>query len=471
MGLALIAATCLLLASCQNDADEPYQPRRLAASPTGADSRLIGLVGTLSGPQAWRGEDAFEGADVAVQELNQAVETGEAPYELVSFDDGGDIERSTDLVEEAASEERMAGIVYAGPTEGLANAEDSLAEAGIPAVLVHGDLYGAGALTPHVFQAAPSYRWEARRIAAYLIEDRGYRRVGALLEGNADGSTAGEAMEEGLDLAGAGAATLGLYSPGAEDFLGQLDRMESAGVEAIVVQGTPAGFAAVLGALADRNATYRDRDAARTVTAPRRVRRRKNRPWRPQVVGFALAIAPREQSLPAGTVASDTYARGSHYLPVPSLTEFRKAFTDWWDALPTGWEQRSYDAVMAIGWAQRTAPEGGDLATRLEAMKGVRYGGLDITLGPDDHTFVDATTVGLWVVPGPGDDVRERSKLPDSLPWVPLSRGFSIDGERTDVHEKDWKYLFRKAPPKRAPAPPLGRMKFGINTPRRDPLH
>lgn len=278
-------------------------------------------------------------------------------------------------------------------------------------------------------------------------------------------------MEEGLRLAGAGALTLGLYSPGAEEFIGQLDRMEAAGVEAIVVQGAPINFVTVLEALEGRNATYRDTDAARTVTAPKRVRRRANRPWRPQVVGFDLALAPREDSIPPGTVASDTYARGSHYLPVPSLSRFRRAFTDWWDAAPTGWEQRSYDAVLAIGWADQTAPADGDLARRLEALDGVRYGGLDITLGPDDHTFVEATTVGLWVVPGSGDDVRERSKLPDSLPWVPLARGFSIDGDGTDVLERDWKYLFRKAPPRGAPAPPLERMKFGVNSPRRDPVH
>jgi Periplasmic binding protein len=470
-GLALVVSACLLLVSCDGDDGEAYQPRRLTASPTGADSRLIGLVGTLSGPDAWRGEDAFEGADVAVQELNQQIDQGEAPYELVSYDDSGDFNRSTELVREAAGEARMAGIVYAGPTEGLPNAEEALAEAGIPAILVHGDLYGAGALTQHVFQASPSFRWEARRIAAYLIDDRGYRRVGALLEANADGSTAGEAMEEGLDLAGAGAPTLGLYSPGAEEFIGQLDRMEDAGVEAIVVQGSPANFATVLDALEERSATYRDTAAARTVTAPRKIRRRKNRPWRPQVLGFDLALAPREGSIPPGTVASDTYARGSHYLPIPSLTRFRQAFSDWWDAAPTGWEQRSYDAVLAIGWADETAPEGGDLARRLEALNGTRYGGLDITLGPDDHTFVEATTVGLWVVPGPGDDVRERNKLPESLPWVPLARGFSIDGERTDILEKDWKFLFRKPPPRGAPAPPLERMKFGINSPTDDPVH
>jgi hypothetical protein len=187
------------------------------------------------------------------------------------------------------------------------------------------------------------------------------------------------------------------------------------------------------------------------------------------VLGFDLALAPRESPIPAGTVVSDSYARGAHYLPIPSLKRFRKAFSSWWDADPTGWEQRSYDAVQAIGWAHRTS-DGGDIAERLESLRGVRFGGLDVTLGPDDHTFVEGTTVGLWVTPSPGA-APEQGKLPSALPWVPLARGFSIDGTRTDVLNRDWKYLFRDAPVKGAPAPRLGQMKFGVNSPRRDPVH
>jgi ABC-type branched-subunit amino acid transport system substrate-binding protein len=140
MAVGFVAVLSLVLVACDGDGGEAYRPRRPATTPTAPDSRLIGLVGTLSGPLSWRGEDAFEGADVAVQELNRRRGENQVPYELVSFDDGGEGDRSIELVEEAATEERMAGIVYAGPPEGLPSAEDALAEAGIPAILVYGDL-------------------------------------------------------------------------------------------------------------------------------------------------------------------------------------------------------------------------------------------------------------------------------------------------------------------------------------------
>jgi hypothetical protein len=154
---------------------------------------------------------------------------------------------------------------------------------------------------------------------------------------------------------------------------------------------------------------------------------------------------------------------------VPSLRDFHRAFVDWWDAEPLGWEQRAHDAVSALGWAIERGS--GGVVERLERLSGERFGGLGVTLGPDDHTFVGSTTVGLWVVPRPGIDVGGRENLPESLPWVPLSRGFSIDADTTDILALDWKYLFRRSPPRGAPAPKFERLRFGVTTRRSDPVH
>jgi hypothetical protein len=173
----------------------------------------------------------------------------------------------------------------------------------------------------------------------------------------------------------------------------------------------------------------------------------------------------------AGSVASDTYARGAHYLPIPSFKRFLAAFRGWWDSAPLGWERRAYEAVRMIGWAARQAREGEDLALVLEGMRGERLGGLDVTFGPDDHTSVDQTTVGLWVVPRRGARAAEVGRVPAALPWVPLARGFSIDGRTTDVLPEDWRPLFSGSPPPDGPAPRNSRSTFGVATPRRDPVH
>jgi hypothetical protein len=180
-----------------------------------------------------------------------------------------------------------------------------------------------------------------------------------------------------------------------------------------------------------------------------------------------LAISDEtDQSIPVGMVASDTYARGAHYLPIPSFERFKSSFIAWWDVLPTGWELRSYDSVQAIGWATKHASEGDDLAQALETLNGKRFGGLPMRFGPDDHTAVDEATVGLWTLPPITPDAPDSPQLE----WVPLARGFSIDGQRTSVLPEDWRYLFRNPPPRSAPPPRISTMEFGVTSSRRDPI-
>ncbi|MGH2818700.1 MAG: ABC transporter substrate-binding protein [Actinomycetota bacterium] len=469
----LVFALSTLLA-CEGSNGESTFPRRTPlASPSRSDSLIIGVVGSLSGPDQWRGEDAFEGADVALQELNQARDGDDAPFELVVRDDRGDAARATRLVRELAGSDRTVGIVYAGPVSGLPDAERALAEAAIPAILCYGDLYGARLLTPHVFQASPSYVWEARRIASYLLRDRRYVRVGALVGESMNGRVAVSELRQALRERGGRLVSVQRYETDDEDLRPQLLRLKRSRVEAIVVEASPAAAANVLSGLRRMRATYRSTDRARIASAAsRRQARRHARRWRPQVVGLDLFLAPDvARAGMAGTIASDTYARGAHYLPIPSFRRFLTAFRAWWDSDPLGWERRAYEAVRMIGWAAGQSEEGDDLALVLETMRGERVGGLDVTFGPDDHTSVEQTTVGLWVVPRRRADPKESGRLPEGLPWVPLARGFSIDGETTDVLPEDWRHLFRGSPPQNRPAPRISRSIFGVTTPRRDPVH
>jgi branched-chain amino acid transport system substrate-binding protein len=473
--VGVLALGLVMALACEgSDGNSTFPSRRPVGSPSRSDSLVVGMVGSLSGPDQWRGEDAFEGADVAVQALNQTRAENDPPLELVARDDRGDSARATRLVRELAGADRTVGIVYAGPEGGLPDAEAALAGAGIPAILCYGDLYGARLLTPHVFQASPSYVWEARRISSYLLRDRRYVRVGALVRDIMPGRVAARAMRQAVRERGGRLATVQTYPPDREDLREVLRRLRRARVEAIVVESSPASAARIVHGLRRMRATYRSTATARIASAPSPAQARRHaRRWRPQVVGFDLFLAPNVvRARMAGTVASDTYARGAHYLPIPSFKGFVTAFRGWWDSAPLGWERRAYEAVRMIGWAARQSEQGEDLARVLEGMRGERLGGLDVTFGPDDHTSVDQTTVGLWVVPRrAAAGAGEIGRLPGALPWVPLARGFSIDGRRTDVLPKDWRFLFRGTPPRNGPAPTISRSIFGVATPRGDPVH
>jgi ABC-type branched-subunit amino acid transport system substrate-binding protein len=464
LGAALVLLT--LIASCDGRPGPREETRIPLSTPSGTRTRIVGLVGTLSGPDAWRGDDAFEGADLGVHLLNQT-RTDRAPaYELVTLDDEGDPALATRLVGELARSGRTVGIVYAGPPEGLPPAEKVLAAAGIPAVVCYGDLYSARLLSRHVFQTSPALLWEARRLADYLIHDRAYQRIGLISSKSLTGQTARKSLTLALQEEGLGLTASVTYGSAIDDVRPLLRRLRRRRVQAVILEGSPRISTLVFRGLSLLGARYRTTGAARASE-------QRTRTWRPQLAGFDQTLSPLvDVDLPEGAVVADTYARGAHYLPIPSLVRFRKAFVNWWGSQPIGWERRAYEAVRMIGWsvARTRNPESADLAKSLESMRRVRLGGLDITLGADDHTSVDQVTVGLWVVPRPGA-APEAERLPKALPWVPLGRGFALDGERTDIHPKDWRWLFRNAPSPKRPPPKLERSRFGVTSPRRDPVH
>lgn len=471
---ALFVLLSLGFAACDPGPTETLPARSPAPTPESSEGPVIGVVGSMSGPDNLRGSDAFEGADLAVHLLNQDRRDAERPFALVTLDDKGDADEATRLVEQLAADERTVGVVYAGPPEGLPPAADTLEAAGIPALIVNGDLYSARLLRPALFQVSPPLLWQARRISSYLTGDRRYRRLGAVLSEGLQGDTALASLKSTLP----GNVRLfpERYAAGEDpDFSGVVQRLKRRRVEAIVVEGSNLQLLGISRTLAERGAEYSTTAAARTVTAPRGRRgrtRRDLRGWAPQVAAFDEAMYPLETAqLPPGTVVSETYARGAYYLPVAEFKRFRADFQDWWDAAPLGWERRAYEAVSLLGWAFRRTEPDENLIRTLERVRDERFGGIRITLGPDDHTTVEQTAVGLWVVPRPGIDVPERGSIPESLPWVPLGRGFSTNGVRSDVFPEDWKALFRNPPPPLGPGPPIGTARFGVRTGRRDPVH
>lgn len=464
----------LLFAGCESVDPTTLRPRTPVSSPESTRTRVIGLVGSMSGPHAWRGQDAFEGADLSVHLLNRSLRPGDRMFELVTIDDGGDPRTARGAIEQLAANGQTIGIVYAGPEEVLPDVERFLASTKVPLLFTFGDLYSSQLLTPHLFQMSPAYLWEARVLVRYLTRDRGYRRIAALTGDSLSGSSARRALQLALGERERSLPASEILSANERDLSRALDSFERKDVQAIVVEGDPDEIEALLRALEDRGSTYETTELARRGARNQRPGA-DGRFWAPQLVGFHPMISAEidPELLPEGLVAADTYARGSHYLPIPSFVDYRRAFANWWgeQPRPIGWERRAFDSVQLLGWAGRRYRSNRDVdyAAALQEVTRKRFGGLDITFGPDDHTAADQATVGLWVVPA--TRVPEAGSLPSSLPWVPLARGFSIDGRRTNILNRDWRYMFRNPPPKRAPAPRFKKQRFGVATGRSDPIH
>lgn len=458
-GVALLIAALLVMPACELGVDRraPHVP---SSTPGTTSGPVVGLVGTMTGSGAWRGDDAFEGADLGVHALNRTLPEGREPYELVTLDDRGDPTRAVALVERLAAEDSTTGVVYAGPPEALPRAEGALAEAGVPAILCFGDLRGDVSRTPHLYQVSPPAAWQAQHLAGYILKDRDYRTTGLVMERTSSGRSARAAMKRALTALGGRRAEAAGYGPGAGNLPDLLARLRRQKVEALVVVGGP-GLVERLGpALRRAGALYRSTRDARIAS---RADGGRARPWRPQVLLFDLGLTPGVE-LPPGTVASESYGRGAHYLPVPAFRRWRAAFVDWWDAAPHGWELRAYQAVRMIGWAAVRTQSGGDLARSLEGARGIRFGGMTATFTARDHLLVEPAAMGLWAIPRPDTPVLERGRLPAAMPWVPLARTFTLRAGAARALG-DARTLWEQ------PRDGRLRLRFGVRTPRSDPVH
>ena len=463
-GSLLTAALVLLLPACElgGAGDSRAEVRVPVDTPRTKPGPVVGLVGTMTGPGAWRGDDAFEGADLGVNILNRSLPSQREPYELVTLDDWGDPERALGLIERLADDEATAGVVFAGPPEVLSRAEPVLAEAGVPGILCFGDLPGATLQVTHrhLFQVSPPMAWQAEQLAAYILKDRAYRSTGLLMERSPSGWEAGRALQQALTAAGGRRAEAVRYTPGADNLPDLLARLRRERVEALVVGGGPGLVKRLEAALRRAEALYHSTD---TATVRPRAEDEGGQGWRPQVLLFDLGITPGV-GLPPGTIAAESYERGAHYLPLPGLKRWRSAFLDWWDAEPLGWELRAYQAVGMIGWAGEQARPGDDLAAVLETAQGIRFGAMTARLGPHDHVSVERGTMGLWTIPRPGIRVPERARLPATMPWVPLGRTFE-PGAGGALAWKDVRLLWKRG------SNGAARLRFGVSTTRADPVH
>lgn len=467
-GLAPLLAVVVALAACENVPDRDAIGREPVPKPTTSSARVVGLVGTLSGHHSWRGQDAFEGADVAVAELNRRRLESDLPgIELVTLDDQGDPHIAAAHLTDLAASDRTIGIVYAGPPSGLAQSEDALAGAGIPGVLVSGDLHFSGRLTPHVFQASPPYLWQARRMAGYLLRDRHYETVGVLTPRGVDGRSARGSLRTAFRESGARVAKEATYR-NSGDLDAALEQLRQERTEAVVVLAEPGDFETLIAEMNKRGAGYLTTSAARIASAPGAIRRerRSSDYWRPQLAAFDSSLSPRvDATLPPGTLTAESYARTGAELPIGSLVRFEQAFGDWWGEATNGWEQRAYDATAMIGWADANATDLDDRATALEGLRGERFGGLDVSFGPNNHLAVDPHSMGLWTVPAPGADPPGAG----ALQWVILARTFSNNGRRTAIPHRDWGSLFKRPGGLRAPR--VETMRHAVTVGSSHPVH
>ena len=298
-------------------------------------------------------------------------------------------------------------VFVVGSAHAVADARPEIEAAGVPVILLGGDLYTDRALFRLAFQASIPHRWQARVLARYLVVDRGHDSIAVL-----DDATLGaEALaEEGT-------------SP-AETLLG---------ADAVLAL-RPVSHARDGGQLA------------------------------------AVNEAVLNRNLPTGAVVCLPYTWAGWADMIPRVHRFRERFEAAYGHPPAGFEQEGYDAVRAVAEAlQRTGGAGGERLVRaLEGFRDETYSSVPVRLGPDDHVLAEESQLGVFAVT---DQPLTPGEAQGAVPWRPVMRTFTTNGERVNLLDRDRKVFFPNWH-RRKPSPNYWKSRFGIVTrSHEDPLH
>jgi substrate-binding family protein len=299
-------------------------------------------------------------------------------------------------------------VLVVGSGAAVVSARPEIEEARVPVVLLGGDLYSDSALFRYAFQTSVPLRWQARVLARYLVVDRGYERIAVT----------------GEEAIGTEALARERVSPTDAD-------ADPEAVLALGGRGVPEG---------------------------------------PQAALAARALVRRD--VPSGSVACSPYTWAGWADMLPRVHRFRERFERHFGRPPSGFEQEGYDAVRALADAlSRTGGQGGDeLVRALESFREETYSSIPIRLGPDDHVLAEESQLGLFAVAAP-DEVPASGEAIGAVPWRPLMRTFTTDGQKVNLLDRDKKVFF-PGWGHRKPSPRYWKSMYGIVTrPDEDPLH
>lgn len=391
MRRAALAAAALVASCTPADHAPPPTP-----GPTEASSASPSPTSVAVPVVAADGEPSVDGMRLAVEETGIRLEV---------VDPGGD--PAAALRDTVSS--RPPAVLVSGLAEAVAAARPEIVAAGVPVILIGGDLYSDRRLFRYAFQVSVPLRWQARVLAHYLVTDRRHESIAVV--GEVDGAAAALA-EEGV-------------SP-TED-------VQSADA-VLALAAAPGGQAG------------------------------------PQLAVSAGALGS-PAPLPPGTVACGPYTWAGWAEPIPRVARFRRRFAERFGREPGLQEQEGYEAVRAVEDAlAATGGRGGDALVRaLERFREETYSSTPIRLGPDDHVLAEESHLGLFAVAAP--DGRAPGEDLEPVPWRPVMRTFTTNGKRVNLAERDVRVFFPRWRPMR-PRPNYWRSEYGIVTrPDEDRLH
>ena len=346
----------------------------IASCTGGGGDIVIGVVGPLSGPNAFIGQAQKRGAEIAADEINDDGGIGGRNVRLAVRDDA-DFSRITSILRDLTLREKAVAIIGPETPTPVLSASSPTARARVPVLLPYasnGDLRPRAGRAP-VFRLVPTTPDQAASLARWLAGDRRLRSIALATAANEDGRAAAAALKAAVPAAGGRIAAAREFVPGEVDQTQLAQALRRSRADALVVWGPPA-------------------DAARVTLAVRRIG------WNVQLAGPSGLFVSDYRSI-AGTSSDGTaitlpfrrdwftarvaafFLRYETRFGIVTLPRQRTLIPD----LPVI-AMASYDAVkLAAEGVKRGGASGPKVANALEGLKGFRGLGTTYTFSKADH--------------------------------------------------------------------------------------
>jgi branched-chain amino acid transport system substrate-binding protein len=219
-----------------------------------ADPVRIGTILSVSGPAAFLGQDMKDGAQLAVDEINDSGGIDGRRIEWVFYDSQSQTQQALTEARRLISSDGVEIIVGGGNMSGIALAIAPIAEsAKIPFISTEGASAIVNPVTERswIFKSTVDDYLVLQRAADYF-EKKGLRKIALLSDTSGFGQGAAEqlkivAKERNLD------AIYESFGPSDTDLVPQLGRIRDAGAQAVLCRLPQAGTAARAGREIDVN--------------------------------------------------------------------------------------------------------------------------------------------------------------------------------------------------------------------------
>jgi ABC-type branched-subunit amino acid transport system substrate-binding protein len=199
----------------------------------------VGTIQDLSGPLALYGKNIRNGLQMRLDEANEAGGVHGRKFRLLVEDSGYDPKKGSLAASKLVASEKVFAVVGTIGTPVM--------QATMPMILEKGVLHlfplaaareSFEPLHPLKFAFFAPYYDAMRAAVKHMVRDKGYKRIGLMVQDDDFGNELAAGTEQGLKDIGMSAVERTTYKRGATDFASQIQRLRAANVDFIVL-GTP----------------------------------------------------------------------------------------------------------------------------------------------------------------------------------------------------------------------------------------